>query len=339
MAKKLNYYRGYGEKLISLFARLLFSKESYSLTELSRMLDCSKQTVMRLVNDIRMAYGVDIEESIERNRKYYRLVKKGKATPLIPLTESEFNALQMCKTFTEHLLGEPFYSEATRALEKTLPLLSGEAKLPSRHFASFSTGTIDYTPHQENIHALIEAMNAKKICRITYQAIMQKKAKTYHVKPLKIFSYRDTIYLHARLAKEPGKVYRPPDFDPLLAIHRLKKVEMTELCFEYPTDYDFNEVFDRSFGLVKEDSFEVEMEFQGWAADYVAERTWSPDQKISKVDDNKIRITFSASSEVELIAWILSFGEEAKVIQPEWMVEEIMKKIRRTAALYKKGDS
>ena len=339
MAKKLNYYRGYGEKLISLFARLLFSKESYSLTELSRMLDCSKQTVMRLVNDIRMAYGVDIEESIERNRKYYRLVKKGKATPLIPLTESEFNALQMCKTFTEHLLGESFYNEATRALEKTLPLLSGEGKLPSRHFASFSTGTIDYTPHQENIRALIEAMNAKKICRITYQAIMQKKAKTYHIKPLKIFSYRDTIYLHARLAKEPGKVYREPKFDPLLAIHRLKKVELTDRAFEYPSDYDFNKVFDRSFGLAKGDYFEVEVEFQGWAADFVAERIWSPDQKISKVDGDKIRLTFSASSAAELIAWILSFGDEAKVVQPAWMVEEIIKTIRRTAEVYKKRDS
>lgn len=336
MAKKLNYYRGYGEKLISLFARLLFSKESYSLTELSVMLDCSKQTVMRLVNDIRMAYGVDIEERIERNRKYYRLVTKGKSTHVIPLTASELNALHMCKTFTAHLLGESFYNEATRALEKTIPLSAGEAKLPSRHFASFSTGTIDYTPHQENIRALIEAMNAKKICRITYQAIMQKKAKTYHVKPLKIFSYRDTMYLHARLAKEPGKVYRPPEFDPLLAIHRFKKVEMTELCFEYPTDYDFNEVFDRSFGLVKEDCFEVEMEFQGWAADYVAERTWSPDQKITKVGDDKIRITFSASSEVELIAWILSFGEEAEVIQPEWIAEEIINKVERTALLYSK---
>jgi predicted DNA-binding transcriptional regulator YafY len=291
---------------------------------------------MRLVNDIRMAYGVDIEERTKGNRKYYRLVTKGKSTPVIPLTASELNALHMCKTFTAHLLGESFYNEATRALEKTIPLLSGETKLPSRHFASFSTGTIDYTPHQENIRALIEVMNAKKICRITYQAIMQKKAKTYHVKPLKIFSYRDTMYLHARLAREPGKVYRPPDFNPLLAIHRFKKVEMTERCFEYPTDYDFNEVFDRSFGLVKEDAFEVEIEFQGWAVDYVAERTWSPDQKISKVGDDKIRITFSASSEPELIAWILSFGEEAKVIQPEWVLAEIMKKIRRTAALYKK---
>ena len=63
MAKKLNYYRGYGEKLISLFARLLFSGESYSLTELSRMPDCSKQTVMELqghhLGGVRQIYGYD----------------------------------------------------------------------------------------------------------------------------------------------------------------------------------------------------------------------------------------------------------------------------------------
>jgi len=159
------------------------------------------------------------------------------------------------------------------------------------------------------------------------------------VKPLKIFSYRETIYLHARLAKEPGKAYREPKFDPLLAIHRLKKVEMTERCFEYPADYDFNEVFDRRFGLVKEDAFEVEIEFQGSAADYVAERTWSPDQKISKVGDDKIRITFSASSEVELIAWILSFGEDVRALKPGWVVKEIINKVKRTAVLYKKRDS
>ena len=122
MAEKIEINRSYGEKLISLFARMLFTGASYSLTELSKILGCSKQSVIRLVNDIRMAYGVDIEENIQGNRKYYRLVKQGKVTPVIPMTESELTALQMCKTFTEHLLGDQFYHEATRALEKNLPL-------------------------------------------------------------------------------------------------------------------------------------------------------------------------------------------------------------------------
>lgn len=334
MPEKLSDYRSYGEKLISLFARMLFTGASYSLTELSKMLGCSKQSVIRLVNDIRMAYGVDIEENIQGNRKYYRLVKQGKATPVIPLTESELTALQMCKTFTEHLLGDQFYHEATRALEKTLPLTTGAGGLPSRHFASFCTGTIDYTPHQETLRTLIEAMNAMKICRITYQAIMQKKPKTYHIKPLKIFSYRDAIYLHARLAREPGKAYREPDFDPLLVIHRLKKVEITDRGYEYPADYNFEDVFDKNFGFIKDDCFEVEVEFTGWAAQYVAERIWSTDQKITNIDDDKVHLLFSASSDVELIAWILSFGEEARMIQPEWVVEEIRNKLNKLNKLY-----
>ena len=334
MAEKLDIYRSYGQKLVSLFARMLFTGASYSLTELSKLLGCSKQSVIRLVNDIRMAYGVDIEENIRGNRKFYRLVKQGKATPVIPLTESELTALQMCKTFTEHLLGDQFYHEATRALEKNLSLTSGTGGLPSRNFASFCTGTIDYTPHQETIRILIEAMNTSKVCQITYQAIMQKKAKTYHVKPLKIFAYRDTMYLHARLGREPGKSYREPDFDPLLAIHRLKKVEITDRGFEYPADYNFENVFDKNFGFMKDDCFEVEVEFTGWAAQYVTERTWSPDQKISRIDDEKIRIIFSASSDVELIAWILSFGDEAKVKEPEWVAEEVLEKSKKTVSLY-----
>ena len=69
----------------------------------------------------------------------------------------------------------------------------------------------------------------------------------------------------------------------------------------------------------------------------MAERTWSPDQKIEKIDDDKIRLKFSASSAVELISWILSFGEDARVIEPDWLVEELINKVNRTAVLYKRS--
>ena len=76
MAEKIDIYRSYGEKLISLFAKLLFSSESHSLTSLARMLNCSKQTVLRLVGDIRRACGVEIDEMVRGNQKYYRLVTR-----------------------------------------------------------------------------------------------------------------------------------------------------------------------------------------------------------------------------------------------------------------------
>ena len=334
MPEKINQHSSYGNKLISLFARMMFSNRRFSLTELARITDCSKQSVVRLIDDIRRAYGVEIEETVEGKQKYFRMVTLKQTPPVLPLTESELTAMQMCKAFTEHLLGEQFDIDATHALKKNLSFISRPVGSPSRHFASFGMGTIDYTPHQESIHILIDAMTTQHICRITYQAILEKKAKTFYILPLKIFSYRDTLYLHARLAAPPGKDYGKAEFDPLLAVHRLKKVEKTDRPFEYPADYDFEAVFTRRFGIIKSDAFVVEVEFSGWAALHVAERTWSEDQKITEIDDHTIRLTFSCSSDIEIVPWVLSFGSAVKVIQPDWLKEEILDQVNKTAALY-----
>lgn len=49
----------------------------------------------------------------------------------------------------------------------------------------------------------------------------------------------------------------------------------------------------------------------------------SPDQKITKKRNGGIKLRFSASSEPELTSWVLSFGEEAKVIKPAWLASDI----------------
>jgi predicted DNA-binding transcriptional regulator YafY len=334
MAEKRDIYRSYGEKLISLFVRLLFSGESYSLTELSRMLGCSKQTVLRLVNDIRMAYRVNIDERMEGNRKYFQIKRPATVPVTCSLTEMELNILEMCRDFTAHLLGDKLFEEATRALLKSRTLLPGKREKSYRIFGSFRPGTIDYTAHHDTICTIIEGMEARKVCKVSYQAIMKRKGKTFYIKPLKLFSHNDTVYLHAQMAKYPGKRYQEADYDPLLAVHRIKKVEMTDRGYEFPGDYNFEKTFNKNFGIAREDAFEVEVEFTGWAARFVAERIWSPDQKITKKGKRKIRLTFSASSESELISRLLFFGEEAKLIKPGWLVKEMATKIEQMSALY-----
>lgn len=321
MPEKRDYYSSYGQKLISLFAKLLFTQRSHSLIELARMLNCSKQTVLRLVDDIRRSYGVEIEEFLEGKRKYYRIKRLSKNTPSLNITESELSALYMCKTFAEHLMGKEMFAEASRALEKNQSHLSAENQVATQHFASFKTGSIDYTPHQDSIRILIEAMDNNKICKITYKSMMASRAKSFYIKPLKIFSHKDSVYLHAHLARTPGKPYCQPEFNPLLAVHRIKKVEITERLFAYPKNYDFDKAFKQNFGVIKENAFNVEVEFTGWAAKYVSERIWSPDQKIVQ-NNGKTVLTFSSSSEPELISWVLSFGGEARLNKPQRLVNE-----------------
>ena len=331
MGKKLDNHRSYGEKLVSLFVRLLFSGESYSLTELSHMLSCSKQTVLRLIDDIDLSYNVEIEQSIIGNRHYYR-IKNPARIPLMSISETEFLVLQMCRDFTSQFLGKKLFMEVTNTLLKSNALSSGsksEASAP--FFSSYRPGTIDYTPHHDTIHTLIEAMKKKKVCMITYQAIMETKPKTYAVMPLKLFSHKDTVYLHARIYKGKGKAM---EFDPLLAVHRIKKVTMSDAVYEFPANYNFEKVYNQNFGIIKDKEFKVEAEFTGWAAKYVTERIWSPDQKIKKVGKKKIVLEFTASSEPEVISWLLWFGGEARLIRPERLVNEVIVQLRSLNQLY-----
>jgi len=48
-----------------------------------------------------------------------------------------------------------------------------------------------------------------------------------------------------------GKNKHKPDFNPLLVIHRFKKVELTEQDYKYPANYCFDDMFDRNFGIMK----------------------------------------------------------------------------------------
>jgi len=115
MPKKIDDLRSYGQKLISLFARLLFSREKYSLSELAQFLSCSKQSVLRLVEDIQRSYKVEIEEFREGNRKYVRMKRPDIHQVPASLTWRELAVLQMCHAFAQHLLGARQFEEASTA--------------------------------------------------------------------------------------------------------------------------------------------------------------------------------------------------------------------------------
>jgi biotin operon repressor len=319
LAAKLASYRSYGEKLISLFAKLLFSQESHSLTDLARMLKCSKQTVLRMVDDIRRAYGVEIEESIQERRKYYRLKKNISNTPVLPLTSTELTTLQMCKAFAEHLLGPELLKDASQAIDKSTAYLSENLTLSASHFGSFRYGYIDYTEQQETIRILIRALNDRKICQITYKAALSNTPKSFFIKPLKLFSHKDTLYLNAKIARPSGKQYNKPFFDPILAVHRILKLQVTDRSFVFPKNYNFLKNFDGHFGLIKGKPFKVELEFSDYAAKYVSERIWSKNQKVEMLNNGKLKLCFTAHSKLELKSWYLSFGDRVKAIKPVWL--------------------
>ena len=334
MPQKRDTDTTYGQKLLKLFGILLFSQRKYSLTELSKQLNCSKQTVIRLVDDINSYQEVVVHNEMRGNRKYYHVKRPNWTKAPVPITPVELQILQLCRAFSEHLLGKEQIDQAALAIFKS-GSLSPEDQPPSdKHFGVIRPGTVDYTPYQDSLRTLIEAMEQRKICKVRYQRIMGSQPKTFYIKPLKIFSHHDTVYVHTRKARYPGKKYKEPDYDPLLVVHRLKQVEMTDTLYEYPGDYDYEKVFNQHFGIIKGESFQVKIECTGWAANYISERIWSKDQEIEKVDDETIIVSFNTSSVSETVSNLLWFGSKVKVIEPEWLIEKFKNSIQDIYNIY-----
>lgn len=335
MPRKLDQDQKYGDKVIRLFARLLFSSRPHSLTELADALDCSKPTVSRILQNIEKSIGIDLERT-KRGKEAIYAIKNRKPPPAAYLSQSEMDLLWMCRAFAERLVGPDLFGEVQQALFKTQTLVRGDAAPTPEHFGTFFPGTIDYTPHQDTIRALMDAMNERRVCKVTYKAAASERAKTFHVKPLKIFTHKDTLYLHALRAKDPWqKKWIEPEFDPVLAIHRFKKVEEADrtVKFDIPEKYDFEKAFNQTFGIIKGKSFHVEAELTGWAAVYVGERSWGPDQSLSYEAD-RLKIMFTASSVPEVTSWILSFGENGRLLKPDWLARDIAEAIQRMKTLY-----
>lgn len=331
--------RSYGEKLVRLVAKLMFTGQKHSLTDLAKSLGCSKQTVLRLIDDITHAWAVPLRDELRDGRKWVWIERDGRGVPepAALLSETEHRTLQMCRAFTEHLLGRETFDEFERAIEKSGHHLPAGVEDAGAVFGVVRSGVIDYTRHEDLLRTLLQGMEERRVCEVRYRGLGAPAAKTFHIKPLKVFAHRETVYVHARRAMSPGKPYKAPTYDPLLALHRFEGVTLTDTPFRRPPGYDFDKVMNRGFGIWTQKRFRVVLELEGWAAAWARERTWSPDQRVEDLRDGRLRLSFWSTSEPEVVALVLGFGAQARLCEPAPLVEQVRAELGLMAGLYAKG--
>jgi hypothetical protein len=194
-------------------------------------------------------------------------------------------------------------------------------KAQKTQFAFFSKGRIDYTPHFEHIEKLLQAAEEKRICLVRYKASGRDEAREHRFAPDRMVSMNNALYVAGATVTEDFKEVRHP---VNLAIQRLTDVILTERNFSF----SLPEIEANSFGLPWHEPKTFRIRFKkGKAADYVRERIWAEEQIIEDTEDGGLLLELSTRSEPELLAWVRSFGEEARMepfpslIQPSSLKE------------------
>lgn len=337
MPKKQDRDSTMAMKLFGLYGLLLFSGRKYTLTQLATQFSCSKQTILRLLAQMDMAHGVPIKLRSAKNGRENEYWAEVPRRPLnVTLTASALSNLLLCRDLVCHLLPKAMREEAGMTVRHATTLLAEfdrRALVTDELGASLAKGRIDYDRHQDKMKVLLKAMRMHRVCEITYRAARSGAPKTYCIGPMRLTAYHEALYVKALVIPGPGqKAYDDP---LMLAVHRIESVTLTDRKFAFPENGDAQET--TGFGFASNAAFTARVHFGANVSDYVSERTWSPDQVLVRQSDGSVELKFTANNRFELVAWVLSFGDSAELLEPEDVRAEVGEIAGRVAARYEKG--
>jgi len=316
MAKKRDRDATPAMKALTLYSLLVFTGRRYSLIELADILGCSKPTVLRLVQQIESTRTLHMQvgtEVVGRQRYYWSI--RAAIKPNVSLTAKAIQSLVLCHDMLAHLLPAPFREEINAAINQTTVLLDDfegrDIALTSVAIAR-TKGAVDYSPHQETIAVLLEGLHGHRIVDLVYRAHDRKAGKAYAVAPLQLVTHRDSIYLRARREKDLGK--KKGFFDPTLAVHRIEGATLTKRTFTPPAQTKEDDY--SVFGFMPGERFAVAVTAQPPVVPYLRERIWSHDQVVTELPGGGIEMRFSATSESEVVSWVLGFAGQMTLQEP-----------------------
>ena len=122
----------------------------------------------------------------------------------------------------------------------------------------------------------------------------------------------------------------------MFVLDRIKMLKVTDERFTIPRDFTLDDFMRHSFKVMHDELCTVRVRISpGWAR-WVGEKIWQESQKITKLPNGSLEMTFRVAGLDEIKRWILSFGPEAMVLEPERLKEMVRKNLSMNLAQYSK---
>lgn len=200
-----------------------------------------------------------------------------------------------------------------------------------RKFRCSGFGRKGYADKDEVLESIITALINQNKVQLTYHSRNRKNPATHVIHPYTLLLHRDALYLHA--FTEGRKQIRTFSIDRIVGARRKRE------RFSYPEPYDPDRLTDGSFGIFEardEPPFPVSILFKERLREYITSRDWHPAQRFSKTTDGYFKMEAVITNTHEFIPWVLQFGSDATVLEPDAVCEKIKKELSKNIANYEK---
>lgn len=290
-------------------------------TKLASELEVATKTVMRDIDFMRDRMDLPIEFDFHKNGFHYTAPVQN--FPSVQVTEKELVALYVAQKALEQYKGTSFEKPLHAAFEKLTGGLSDRVTF-SWHdlesaisFHAIGTTVADLTLFEILSQAVLKSQELE----FEYHKIGGRSHEPRKVWPYHLGCVENQWYLFAfDLDRKQMRTF---------ALPRIRNARITSRQFVRPADFSMEKWLGGSFGVFKDGGKlqDILIQFDAFGGRLVRERKWHSSQKIKELKDGGIELSLKLGNLHEVLRWVLSWGEHARVIAPE----ELRNNVRQTA--------
>ncbi|MCF8030813.1 MAG: WYL domain-containing protein [Desulfohalobiaceae bacterium] len=327
----------HGKRLLKILraVELMSRPGGATIKDLAEDLELDRRSVYRLRDTMEALFFPIYEDKDVDGRKMrwkiqseYLAKLPNVSLPELTLNFPEIMALCLLKGESSIYQGTEVQRHADRAFYKLGQLLpdkvSSQLEKLEELFRPVAKFCKDYSGKEEIIELLAQAMIKQRECAVEYFAFQDEQTKIYRIHPLCFFEHEGGLYLFVRVARyEDIRV---------LAVERIEDLQLREAGFDYPEDFQPDQILRNTFNLTLDDPIEARVWISGDQAKYVTERRFFEAQGIEEREDGSIIVHLKTSGRYDVKRWVLGFGADAALLEPEDLRQEIRDELQRALA-------
>jgi proteasome accessory factor B len=312
-----------------LIQRLARNRFGIGLDDLADELECTRRTVYRDLDALMLA-GFPVTSERRDGRVFYQFLDTFKLGD-VPFTPDEILSLAFGEDLLRALEGTVFHDSIRSALDKIRASLAPEvgaflARL-GESFRVLPGPHQDYAAMRDAIRVLNEAVLERRTVRMRYRTGRTGTEKARELDPYRVWYRAGALYVvgHDHLSGEVRT----------FAVGRIRQIEAGSRRFQVPASFDFDAYVGSAFGVITEPPVAVRIRFDRRWADWVAERTWHPTQRLARRRGGALELSMEVGGAAEVRSWVLSFGSGAEVLEPASLRDDVRRELAKAAARYR----
>ena len=296
---------------------LLNSAGGATVYDIAERFKVSVRTANRYLRALEDA-GDMLYEERDGRRKVWRLMPTSRRET-ITLTTSQMVSLFLSKRAFDFLTGTGFKEDLDDIFERLEATLRRKDFLAARHLDR-KIYDVNEAPHLyegrlEEVDDMVTALIKEHRLRVRHVSV-ERGEQAFLLDPYSLLIYKKGLYLAGHSHHH--------DAVRTFALDGFREVDWLKgESFRYPDDYHPAQLAEGAFGLIGGPATTVKIFFTDKVARYVTRRLWHPTQEFEKVDGG-VEMTMTVRGTVELVSWVLSFGEQVEVLEPSRLRNDIV---------------